>query len=73
MNKEQDVREESRIETALSVGGKAYHLVYIKNVENGFIVTIGCKEFVATDWIEVSSKLGKYWDSPRKAEREFCK
>ncbi len=83
MHDEQDVCETATVANTqenapsepmgISLGGKAYHLVYIKHVENGFIVTIGCKEFVAITWTDVSHKLQKYWDDPKKAEKEFCK
>ncbi len=47
--------------------------VSIQYAENGFIVTVGCKIFVAKEWLEVSSKLQGYWENPRKAEKELYK
>jgi len=47
--------------------------VKIDKVANGFIVEIGCKKFVAGDWISLASKLGEYWADPVKAEKKYCK
>lgn len=79
MNGEQDTcvrtasEEASRIDAPMETVSNPYHLVQIRHVENGFVVIVGCKEFVAKDWIEISSKLQEYWKDPRKAEKEFCK
>jgi hypothetical protein len=45
----------------------------IRSVENGFILEIGCKTFVAKTWKEASDGLGEYWDDPIKAEKKFSK
>jgi len=49
------------------------HQAKIKQVENGFILEIGCKTFVSQDWNEISKGLAEYWEDPRKAEKKFSK
>ena len=52
---------------------KMWHQVKIDKVANGFIVEIGCKKFVDTDWDKLSKKLGEYWKDPVAAEKKYCK
>lgn len=47
--------------------------VSIVKAENGFIVEIGCKKFVAEDWKSLASKLGEYWEDPVAAKRKYVK
>jgi hypothetical protein len=47
--------------------------VTIQHVENGFVITIGCKTFVAERWSTVANGLDDYWVDPVGAERKFCK
>ena len=47
--------------------------VIIKKVENGFIVHVGCKTFVATNWPDVSDGIGLYFTSPDEARKKYCK
>jgi hypothetical protein len=44
----------------------------IKRVANGFILEIGCKTFVAKNWLEASKGLGEYWKNPKAAEKKYC-
>ena len=47
--------------------------VGIDKVTNGFIIEIGCKEFVGTNWETVAKQLGEYWKDPVAAEKKYCK
>ena len=47
--------------------------IYIVPVENGFIVEIGCKRFVADTWDRASVGLGLYFQDPQAAEEKYCK
>lgn len=47
--------------------------VRINAVENGFIVTIGCKTFIGMDWEVISKQLGEYFADPIAAEKKYCK
>ena len=51
----------------------AFQDVVIKKVDNGFILEIGCKTFVETDWGRVAMGLDFYWRDPVGAEKHFCK
>lgn len=42
-------------------------------VENGFIIEIGCKKFVAEEWNKVSKGLELYFKDPKAAEKKYCK
>lgn len=55
------------------VAEKSVEIVKIEKVENGFIVAVGCKKFVAKDWEELSTGLREYWDNPVEARRKYCK
>ena len=48
-----------------------WNSVKIIKVENGFIVNIGCKTFVARSWAQVSDGLIDYWDDPAVAEKKY--
>lgn len=47
--------------------------VGIKKADNGFIVRVGCKTFVETDWDKVQKALSEYWKDPLGAKRKWCK
>lgn len=47
--------------------------VGIKQVENGFIVSVGCKTFVSQDWNAVSEGLKLYFENPEEAKKKYCK
>lgn len=49
-----------------------YHSIHITKAENGFIVKIGCKTFIARSWPEVSNGLELYWTDPKEAKKIFC-
>lgn len=49
------------------------HRVLVDRVSNGFIVAIGCKRFVGTNWETVAKQLGEYWKDPIAAEKKYCK
>ena len=46
--------------------------VSIDMVENGFIIKVGCKTFVSTDWKEAAKALGEYFDKPITAMNKYC-
>ena len=48
-----------------------WNSVKITKVENGFIVSVGCKTFVASTWAQVSDGLIDYWDDPAVAEKKY--
>ncbi len=48
-----------------------WHEVKIFKVANGFVLAIGCKQFVAKSWEEVNIGLSKYWKDPIAAEKEY--
>jgi hypothetical protein len=47
--------------------------VVISKVENGFMVIVGCKTFVAYTWDEVSTGVDMYFRNPISAEAFYCK
>ncbi len=47
--------------------------VRITKVTNGFIVSVGCKTFVAHSWQSVACALGEYWENPDKAQKKYCR
>jgi hypothetical protein len=49
------------------------HKITIEKVANGFVLEIGCKKFVGTNWETVSKQLGEYWKDPVAAEKKYCK
>lgn len=62
----------------LEVGGaadatKECREVKLKKADNGFVVKVGCVEFVAHTWKEVSDALQEYWTDPMAAETKYCK
>ncbi len=48
-----------------------YSNANVRKVENGFILEIGCKTFVAKNWEEASTGLKEYWDDPRAAQKKY--
>ena len=65
-------------EQTKSFGDQTFQTLHIKwrpvvitKVENGFIVNIGCKTFVASSWAQVSDGLIDYWDDPATAEKKY--
>lgn len=49
-----------------------YGDAHIEKVQNGFLITIGCKRFVMHTWKEVSDGLELYWKDPQKARVIYC-
>lgn len=49
------------------------HEMQVKEVENGFVVRVGCKHFVALSWDELAGKLGEYFKDPIAARKKYCK
>lgn len=45
--------------------------VRIKKVNQGFIINIGCQEFVSTDKQKMFDALSEYWKNPQEAERKY--
>lgn len=45
--------------------------VNIRKVSNGFVLSIGCSEFVARTWTEASNGLAEYWLDPVGAQRKY--
>lgn len=46
--------------------------IHIRRSANmGFIVKIGCGEFVSRDVTDLKYQLGKYLDNPEKYEKEY--
>ena len=46
--------------------------VHIERVQNGFLITIGCKRFVMHSWKDVSEGLELYWKDPNMARLKYC-
>ena len=53
--------------------GGRFREVNITKVENGFIIRVGCKTFVALDWGYACEALSRYWADPIEAEKRYCK
>lgn len=49
-----------------------YRNVGIRKVSNGFVVNVGCKEFVFAEWQALSEGLDLYWKDPVAAEKKYC-
>lgn len=47
--------------------------VRIRKVANGFIVKVGCQEFVADSWITVYEGLAQYWTDPEAARLKYTR
>ena len=45
--------------------------VTIRKVENGFIVNVGCKIFVATKWEDVVSGVGLFFKDAEAAYKKY--
>jgi len=55
-------------------GGVATHKdVAIVKAVNGWIIRVGCKTFVTTDWDFLQRELKEYYDNPIKAEGKWSK
>lgn len=50
-----------------------FHEARVRKVANGFILKIGCKEFVAINWEEASTGLAQYWKDPIAAQMKYAK
>ena len=57
----------------LAVPSTPHYDVVIKKVENGFLITVGCKHFVSDSWDKLSDGLRLYWDKPEEARKKYCK
>lgn len=58
---------------ATDIVNPGFQAVRIEKVSNGFICSIGCKNFVASTWAELSKGLDLYWKDPGKARKQYCK
>lgn len=47
--------------------------VEIQQVENGFIIRVGCKTFVTKEWSEAWTELGAYFADPNKAALKWLR
>ena len=47
--------------------------VTIKQVENGYIIKVGCKTFIAKTWNEASTGIEHYFADPKGAEKVYCR
>ena len=54
-------------------GRQTIHTVKINQVENGFIIEVGCKTFIATTWAEATICLAEYFENPAAAEKKYCR
>jgi hypothetical protein len=45
--------------------------IKIKKTNGGFIVRIGCQEFVATDYNKILEGLKDYFEDQNKAEKKY--
>lgn len=59
--------------TGAEPGGISGHKVIIELLEDGFIVTVGCKRFARSTWGEVVDGLTLYWNDPKAAYRHYVK
>lgn len=46
--------------------------ISIRKVENGYIVTIGCKTFVCEDIERMLAGIKLYLEKPNEAEAKYC-
>lgn len=51
---------------------KNSHGVSINKVENGFLIAVGCKTFVAKTFEELSEGLALYYKNPKAAQERYC-
>jgi len=51
---------------------KMFYNVEIEKVNNGFIVEVGCQEFVFNNEKEMFSALSEYYKDPKAAEEKYC-
>ena len=70
---DRELRREPFTPTGPPIETSGWHDVVIKKVENGFIIRVGCKTFVATKWYDIYEDLAEYWTNPKAAEEKFCK
>ena len=47
--------------------------ITITEVENGFLVRVGCKEFVFQSKKDLFDAIENYIDAPEDAEKKYCK
>jgi len=47
--------------------------VTIRQVENGFLVIVGCKSFVFATYLEASKAVGEYFKNPEAAQKKYCR
>lgn len=45
--------------------------VVIEKVLNGYVVEVGCKTLVFTDFVVMVQELGRYYANPELVEREY--
>jgi hypothetical protein len=45
--------------------------IKIRKTNGGFVIGIGCQEFVATDYNKILEGLKDYFEDPNKAERKY--
>jgi len=58
---------------AVAVGIGPTQSVVIQQVENGFLVTIGCKSFVFSNMEDVVTGVSMYFRDPEQARKKYCK
>lgn len=51
----------------------SHHEANIVRAENGFIVRIGCKVFVFSEWVLASEGLALYFKNPEEAYKKYCR
>lgn len=47
------------------------YAISIRPASNGFIVTVGCKDFVFEDRERMLQKIGEYYSNPAEVEKKF--
>ena len=47
--------------------------INISKAENGFVVVVGCKRFVFSEWVLVSEALALYYKNPEEAIKKYCR
>ena len=57
---------------SIGVPSKPNYEVSINRVENGFIVRVGCKVFIFTEWVLASEALAMWFKSPEEAMKNYC-
>lgn len=49
-----------------------FQQVIIDHVENGFVIRVGCKNFVSRSLIEIFDGLNLYYKNPGEARKKYC-